>query len=115
MERRDCGPARHRSRRPQWRRQPGPRAHRRRRAGSTQIFFGNGAGGFTPGPRLADRAVSPCLGDVDNNGTLDLWLGRAGEDILYLNDGKGNLKQARLLRPPERTREEGEQGLGIGD
>ena len=62
--------------------------------GAAQIFFGDGAGGFTPGPRLADRAVSPCLGDVDNNGTLDLWLGRAGEDILYLNDGKGNWKQA---------------------
>ncbi len=62
--------------------------------GGSQVFFGNGKGSFTAGPRLADEAVSPCLGDVDNNGTLDLWLGRAGEDILYLNDGKGNLTKA---------------------
>ena len=62
--------------------------------GGSQVFFGDGKGSFTPGPRLADQAVSPCLGDVDNNGTLDLWLGRAGEDLLYLNDGKGNLTKA---------------------
>ena len=71
--------------------------------GGSQVFFGNGKGSFTAGPRLADEAVSPCLGDVDNNGTLDLWLGRAGEDILYLNDGKGNLTKAPPVSSLPRT------------
>ena len=40
------------------------------------------------------RRVVPCLGDIDNDGDLDLWLGRAGQDLLFLNDGKGKFTQA---------------------
>jgi len=39
---------------------------------------------------LAQHGISPCFGDVDNDGDLDLWLGRAGPDIYFENDGKAN-------------------------
>src|SRR4029079_17223439 len=50
--------------------------------GGTVPLFNDGKGTFTPGARLCDKGVSPCLGDVDNDGDLDLWLGRAGQDLL---------------------------------
>ena len=40
----------------------------------------------------------PCLGDVDNDGDLDLWLGRVGKDLVFINDGNGVLVQGAL--PP---------------
>jgi tetratricopeptide (TPR) repeat protein len=57
--------------------------------GGTSVWFNDGSGGFAAGPMLTDRGVSPCLADVDNDGDLDLWLGRAGTDLLMQNDGKG--------------------------
>jgi tetratricopeptide (TPR) repeat protein len=63
--------------------------------GAAVALLNDGKGGFTVGPRLADKAVSPCLGDVNNDGNLDLWLGRAGENLLLINDGKGNFTKAK--------------------
>jgi len=54
------------------------------------IFWNRGRWKFVQGPRLADKVVSVSLGDVDNDGDLDIWLGRAGGDLLLVNDGKGN-------------------------
>lgn len=62
--------------------------------GETVVLQNDGKGHFSVGQHLADQGVVPCLGDIDNDGDLDLWLGRAGQDLVYLNDGKGNLTQA---------------------
>ncbi|MGC8639586.1 MAG: FG-GAP-like repeat-containing protein [Isosphaeraceae bacterium] len=62
--------------------------------GETVVLRNDGKGKFSVGKPLADQGVSPCLGDIDNDGDLDLWLGRAGQDLIFLGDGKGNLVQA---------------------
>ena len=58
------------------------------------VLVNDGKGTFTSGPRLADKGVAPCLGDIDNDGDLDLWLGSAGGDLLLLGDGKGKFTKA---------------------
>ncbi len=63
-------------------------------SGEAVVLFNDGAGKFRRGPTLVDKAVSPCFGDVNNDGQLDLWLGRQGPDLLLMNDGKGNLSKA---------------------
>lgn len=65
-------------------------------SGKTALWLNDGAGNFAAGPAVADRGVSPCLGDVDNDGDLDLWLGRAGSDLLLSNNGKGEFAPAAL-------------------
>jgi hypothetical protein len=57
--------------------------------GRTVIWINDGQGNFTAGQQLAERGVSPCFGDVDNDGHVDLWLGRVGGDLLLRNDGQG--------------------------
>jgi thioredoxin-like negative regulator of GroEL len=57
--------------------------------GAASIWQNDGKGSFVACGEFADQAVSPCFGDVDNDGDVDLWLGRAGTDLLLLNDGKG--------------------------
>lgn len=61
--------------------------------GSALICANDGAGRFSPGRPLAARGISPCPGDVDNAGRLDLWLGTAAGGILFKNDGKGNFSR----------------------
>ncbi|MGZ3470886.1 MAG: FG-GAP repeat domain-containing protein, partial [Isosphaeraceae bacterium] len=68
--------------------------------GGTAVVFNDGKGNFKTGPRLADKTVVPCLGDIDNDGDLDLWLGRAGRDLLLLGDGKGKFTQAPAQPEP---------------
>lgn len=62
--------------------------------GKAAVWFNDGSGHFTQGPDLADKVVSIAIGDVDNDGAPDLWLGRAGEDLLLLGDGKGQFRKA---------------------
>jgi len=45
------------------------------------------------GPTGGIGAGSPCFGDVDNDGDIDLWLGCAGPDLYFENDGKGNFSR----------------------
>ena len=59
--------------------------------GAAQILLNDGTGQFTRGATLADRVACPCFGDLDNDGDVDLWLGRAGADQVLLNDGKGTV------------------------
>jgi tetratricopeptide (TPR) repeat protein len=59
----------------------------------TAVWVNDGAGHFSAGQRIVDRGVSPCLGDVDNAGRLDLWLGTASGGILFQNDGKGQFSR----------------------
>lgn len=58
--------------------------------GGAALWLNDGSGNFSAGATTADQCVSPCFGDVDNDGDSDLWLGRAGPDQLLINDGKGN-------------------------
>jgi tetratricopeptide (TPR) repeat protein len=62
--------------------------------GETVVLLNDGKGNFGRGPTLADKGVSPCAGDVNNQGHLDLWLGREGQDLLFLGDGKGGFRKA---------------------
>ena len=64
--------------------------------GRTAVWFNDGTGRFSEGPTVADRGVSPSLGDVNNNGHIDLWLGRAGPDLLLENDGQGGFQPVEL-------------------
>jgi tetratricopeptide (TPR) repeat protein len=57
--------------------------------GAAAIWFNVGSGRFKAGPVIAQQGVSPCFGDVDDDGRPDLWLGCAGANVLLKNDGKG--------------------------
>jgi len=57
--------------------------------GSTSLWLNNGTGEFLHHTTIAQQGISPCFGDVDNDGDLDLWLGCAGPDLYFENDGKG--------------------------
>ncbi len=67
--------------------------------GNATSWLNDGAGEFTRGAEIAQNGVSPSLGDVDNDGDLDLWLGCAGADVLFENDGRGNLSRLPLVEP----------------
>jgi len=74
--------------------------------GSASLWRNEGGGKFSAGETLSDSVVSPCFGDVDNDGDVDLWLGRAGTDLVLLNDGKGKFSPAEfadLAGPDELT------------
>ncbi len=74
--------------------------------GSAVLWRNEGDGRFAAGQTLANQVVSPCFGDVDNDGDVDLWLGRAGVDRVMLNDGKGTFSPAdyaALAGPDELT------------
>jgi len=61
--------------------------------GEVQLWKNDGSGEFSRGGSLGQKGISPCFGDVDDDGDTDLWLGRAGADIFFENDGKGNFKK----------------------
>jgi len=58
--------------------------------GSVWLLRNDGTGRFSHDVTLAKQGICPCFGDVDNDGDLDLWLGCAGPDIYFENDGKAN-------------------------
>jgi len=62
--------------------------------GAATIYLNDGAGHFAPGATLTEQVVSSCFGDIDNDGDADLWLGRAGDDQVFLNDGQGQFTLA---------------------
>jgi tetratricopeptide (TPR) repeat protein len=71
------------------------------REGATSIWRNDGFGRFAPGRPIATRGVSPCLGDVDNAGRTDLWLGTAAGGVLLQNDGKGGFSRRRAPGLPD--------------
>ncbi|MHC4641343.1 MAG: CRTAC1 family protein [Planctomycetota bacterium] len=64
--------------------------------GSVRLWHNDGSGGFSHDVTLAQQGISPCFGDVDNDGDLDLWLGCAGPDLYFENDGKGNFRESEV-------------------
>jgi hypothetical protein len=58
--------------------------------GNVLLWRNDGTGSFDTSTLVAQKGISPCFGDVDNDGDLDLWLGRAGPDLYFQNDGEGN-------------------------
>ena len=72
--------------------------------GNIKIWKNKGNGTFSVGASLAENAISPCFGDVDDDGDIDLWLGTAGKDIYYENDGKGDFKPSPITQPEENNK-----------
>ncbi|MHC4110497.1 MAG: CRTAC1 family protein [Planctomycetota bacterium] len=64
--------------------------------GNVWLWRNDGIGGFSHDATLAQQGISPCFGDVDNDGDIDLWLGCAGPDIYFENDGKGNFRKSEV-------------------
>ncbi len=64
--------------------------------GATVLWLNDGAGAFAKGQALAEGGICPALGDVDNDGDIDLWLGCAGADVYFANDGAGHFERAQL-------------------
>lgn len=66
---------------------------------SFAIFFGDGLGGFTPGPVQITSAVASSMvsADFDRDGLADLAIGGTDGTSILLNDGAANF---RLLGTP---------------
>jgi tetratricopeptide (TPR) repeat protein len=61
---------------------------------AAQVFLNDGTGQFSAGQLISDFVVCLSCGDLDNDGDVDLWLGRAGGDQIWLNDGQGQFALA---------------------
>ncbi len=61
-----------------------------------KLWLGNGDGTFTnadiPADSTTSRSSSVVIGDVDNDGDLDIYVGAfsGGTNVLWINDGTGN-------------------------
>lgn len=58
----------------------------------TQVLFGDKNETFQPGEMLATQSICAAVGDVDNDGDVDIWIGGAGFVRLMENDGAGHFK-----------------------
>ncbi len=58
--------------------------------GAARLLWNDGTGRFAAGETLAERVACASFGDLDNDGDVDLWLGRWGADQVWLNDGQGH-------------------------
>ena len=68
-------------------------------------------------PNDSDRTHSVALGDVDGDGDLDLvfgnWGPAGGQNLLFLNDGKGSFTDATASRLPKDS--DGTYAVAVGD
>ncbi len=63
------------------------------------FWLNDGQGHFSAGQAIPQRATTACLGDVDNDGDDDLWLGGADGESLWLNDGQAHFQRQELAVP----------------
>ncbi|WP_197231080.1 CRTAC1 family protein [Novipirellula artificiosorum] len=66
--------------------------------GKTTLWMNDGFGHFSEGAAIATQGVSPCIADVDNDGDVDLWLGRVGKDQLFVNRGDGTFQSVDSVK-----------------
>ncbi len=69
-------------------------------AGRLYVWFGDGNGGFTPGPSMGVNGSSPVLGDFDGDGKADLLLTDTANNtqayVLY-GDGTGHFPHTTTI------------------
>ena len=94
----------------------------KKEASPTQVFFGDGAGGFTASPETlpAMSTFAIAHGDLDNDGDIDLVTGNLEEpNEILLNDGTGHFKHqqwySRHHSSPHLVDLEGDGDLDIVD
>ncbi|MHC4582969.1 MAG: CRTAC1 family protein [Planctomycetota bacterium] len=64
--------------------------------GDVLIWRNDGKGNFNTSKLIAQKGISPYFGDIDNDMDLDLWLGCAGPDLYFQNDGEGNFVESEV-------------------
>jgi hypothetical protein len=77
-------------------------------AGRLTVWFGNGNGGFTPGPSMGVNGGSPQLGDFDGDGKADLLLPdtvNLNQAYVLFGDGTGHFPASITITftPPAGT------------
>lgn len=64
-------------------------------AGNVQLFYGDGAGGFSSGASFSTSGRGVAALDVDGDGDIDIVSGDTGANALvFLNDGSGGFSQS---------------------
>ena len=67
--------------------------------GFVWVYLNDGSGNFfqdTTNPFVNLVDISPnamALGDIDNDGDLDVYVGNSGNNVLLINDGTGRLTE----------------------
>lgn len=89
-----------------------------------RVFFSNGDGTFRDASQEAGlvekgKGLGVILGDVDGDLDLDIYVANdTTNNVLYLNDGKGNLQEAGLARGvavDDQAVPNGSMGVDLGD
>ena len=77
-----------------------------------RIWFNDGLGNYTLSGQLMgdEHSLRTVLGDIDNDGDLDVWVTSVEEERVWLNDGAGSFTSLEL--PGNLTRG---FGLALGD
>jgi hypothetical protein len=92
------------------------------------IYYSNGDGtfrdatqeaGLIDDPSIGGKGLGCVLGDVDNDGDLDIYIANDTDgNNLYLNDGHGRLEQVALLYGvacDQNGKPQGSMGIDLGD
>lgn len=87
-------------------------------AGGNELYLSDGHGGFTRqtacdcAPMLAGMSVD--AGDVDGDGSADIFLGNSDACSLYINDGAGSFYDAAVARGATQSQAEADPDMVWG-